>query len=33
MVEPARLRLETGLDVAQALPVGELRERHGAILF
>ena len=33
MVELARLRLETGLDVAQALPVGQLRERHRPILF
>ena len=32
MVELARLRLETGLDVAQALPPGQLRERHGPIL-
>ena len=32
VVELARLRLETGLDVAQALPPGQLRKRHGPIL-
>src|SRR5271163_4725448 len=32
-IELRRLNRQTGLDVAQALPVGQLRESHGPILF